>query len=161
MRKRRRRLVTALGLTVLVASTNAAWGSFTTTKTASGAYGGLALSAPSLTCSGGLLSSITLGLSSVDETADLYAPGTYRIAGYVIERTGANDNNFATLATVGLADTYSDSPGGGLLGTFTYKYRIRSRKGTHPTNPWLSPVSNVVSVTVLSVLFLGVTRTCD
>jgi hypothetical protein len=154
-------VVVALGLTLLFLGTNVASASFTTTTAASASYGGLTLSPPVLTCSGGLLSSITLGLSSPDETTDPFgAPGTFKISGYLIERTGANDSNFAPLATVGLGDTYSDSPGGGILGTFTYKYRIKATKGTHPTNPWVSPVSNQVSVAVNSVLFLGVSRSC-
>jgi hypothetical protein len=161
MGKSRWRLVTTLGLMLLFLSINVAWASFTGATTASASYGGITLSQPSLTCTGDLLSSITLGLSSPDEVADPFgAAGTYKISGYVIERTGANDNNFATLATVGLIGTYSDSPGGGVLGTVTYKYRIKGTKGTHPTNPWVSPVSNVVTVSVVSVLFVGVTRSC-
>ena len=158
---RNRPLGLSLVLAVLCLGGNVASASFTNTDSESGTDGGLSFTAPTLTCSGGLLQSVSLGLNSVDKVADPFGPpGTFKISGYVIERTGANDNNYTTLDTVGLVSTYSDSPGGGLLGTFTYKYRIKATKGTHPTSPWTSPVSNSVSVTVISVLFLGVTRTC-
>jgi hypothetical protein len=96
---------------------------------------------------------VDLHLASTDNVADSYATGTYRISGFSIERTAANGNTFSTLATVGLVTTYSDNPSG-ILGT--YKYRIKATKGN-----WVSPVSNVVTASVTSVLGVGLSVTCS
>jgi hypothetical protein len=155
--ERRWRLAAGLVVTILLLGTNVASASFASgPTTAAGAYGSLSLSAPALTCDpGGLLvSTVVLHLSSVDQVPDLYVPAsTSKISGYVIERTAAGGSTYSTLATVGLASTYTDTPGG-ILGT--YKYRIKATKGN-----WVSPVSNVVTANSTSVLFVGLSTTCS
>jgi hypothetical protein len=163
VRERRWRLGAGLVATAVLLGTNVAWASFASVATATaGSYGTLTLSAPTLTCNpGGLLvSTVVLHLSSVDHVADPYRPaGTSKISGYVIERTAAGGSTYSTLATVsslgplGSATNYTDTPGG-LLGV--YKYRIRATKGN-----WVSPVSNIVTAHSTSILFLGLSTTCN
>jgi hypothetical protein len=106
------------------------------------------------------VSTVVLHLSSADHIDDPYVPGVQsRISGYVIERTAAGGSTYSTLATVstlagvGSATNYTDTPGG-VLGV--YKYRIKATKGN-----WVSPVSNLVTANSTSILFLGLSTTCS
>jgi hypothetical protein len=137
----------------------AAEAGFDSAATASAAVATHTLATPVLTCDpGGLLvTTVTLRWAAVSSatTADPYSSppnSTYLADGYEIERS-TNGGAFTVLGTAArTASSYVDSPGGLLT---TYKYQIRTK-----SQNWRSPASNQATVSVTSILFVGLNTSC-
>lgn len=147
--------VVVVGWTQPLPAANAA---FTTSATASSAVTTHTLETPVLDCDpGGLLNTtVRLTWPSVASatTSDPYGPaGSYRADGYEIYRA-TGSGSFILLASPGrTATSYNDSPGGLVT---SYRYQLRAKK-----EGWRGGFSNVVTANVTSVLFVGVSTTCN
>jgi hypothetical protein len=128
--------------------TTSASASFTKNVTATTAFGAHGLTAPTLSCGGGGLLSITLNWTAPTDTtqSDVYGTG-FLADGYELARGTVSGGPYSSVrATVGLGTTsYNDSVSQG-----TFYYVVRSTK-----YQWRGAISNQRQVNGL--LFLAAT----